>query len=84
MLSKKEKKGGIATIAFLVSNKSTLRVRQFVESHLEEIQEFNIIATLTEGKELESIKGLKIQYVPSLELGGCNEVAQRVKRYSNN
>lgn len=80
MMSKKEKKGG-SNIAFLVSNKSTLRVRQFIEAHLEEFQDFNIIATLTEGKELESVRGLKVQYVPSLELGGCAELAQRVKRY---
>lgn len=75
----KEKKTA-NTIALLVSNKSTLRVKQFVELNWEAFQEFNIIATLTEGKELESVKGLNIQYISSLESGGCAELAQRVKK----
>lgn len=68
-------------IAFLVTHKNALRCRQFLETHLEDLSSFTIIATLTEGKELESVSNVKIQYVPSLELGGCNELAHRVKKY---
>lgn len=68
-------------IAFLVTHKNALRCRQFLETHLEDLSSFTIIATLTEGKELESVSNVKVQYVPSLELGGCNELAHRVKKY---
>jgi methylglyoxal synthase len=79
------KKHNLSTnIGFLVSSKNALRIRQFLETHQGELAPFTIIATLTEGKELEAISGLKIQYVPSLESGGCSELAHRVKKYLTN
>jgi len=72
---------GRSTVAFLVGQKNALAVVQFIAKRYNDISHFKLVVTMTEGKELENIRGIEgMSYVASLKDGGATEIGQRVSK----
>eukprot|EP01126_Amoeba_proteus_P041506 TRINITY_DN4468_c0_g1_i4.p1 TRINITY_DN4468_c0_g1~~TRINITY_DN4468_c0_g1_i4.p1 ORF type:complete len:171 (-),score=27.43 TRINITY_DN4468_c0_g1_i4:243-689(-) len=70
-------------LVFLVGQKNALKVLEYCSLHFNEVSQFKVMATLTEGKELDSLKersGEWLTYLPSLKDGGAGEIAKRCER----
>ncbi len=68
-------------LAFLVGQKNALKVVQYIGQRFNEISQFKVVVTVTEGKELESLGSLEwLSYVASLKDGGAAEIAKRCSK----
>lgn len=73
--------GKKGVLAFLVGQKNALKVVQYLGQHYNEISQFKVVVTVTEGKELDALGNMEwLSYVSSLKDGGAAEIAKRCSK----